>query len=246
VDDPDSRWPFLPFLLGGVPVTLLVAALSMALAIPTAFILALGRGAKSPWLSIPSGFVIELFRGSSSLVQLFWAFYVLPFFGIELPALAAGVLVLGVNSGSYLSEVVRAGLNAVPQGQHEAALTLGFSAPYRFFRIILPQALPLMIPPFGNALVTMVKFTSLVSLVTIQDLTFRANLVGSSLGDSSYVYVIVIFAYFGINYLLGRAALRLERIVNRSAGADASSLGTGASSSGGQSRVPSWALGVSR
>ena len=74
MDDRDSLWAYLPFLLGGIPVTLLVAALAMALAIPVAFILALGRSAKNPWLRISAGFVVELFRGSSSLVQLFWAF----------------------------------------------------------------------------------------------------------------------------------------------------------------------------
>ena len=246
MDDPDSLWPYLPFLLGGIPVTLMVAALAMALAVPVAFILALGRNAKSPVLRLLAGFVIELFRGSSSLVQLFWAFYVLPFFGIDLPALAAGVIVLGLNSGSYLSEVVRAGLAAVPQGQREAALTLGFSAPYRFFRITLPQALPLMIPPFGNALVTMVKFTSLVSLVTIQDLTFRANLVGSTLGDSSGVYLLVIFSYFTINFLLGRCALHLERVINRRAGRETSANSYGIADPAGGSRVPAWALGAAR
>lgn len=246
MDDQNSLWPYLPFLLGGIPVTLMVAALAMALAIPVAFILALGRSAKNLWLRLSTGFVVELFRGSSSLVQLFWAFYVLPFFGINLPALGAGVMVLGLNSGSYLSEVVRAGLNAVPQGQREAALTLGFSAPYRFFRITLPQALPLMIPPFGNALVTMVKFTSLVSLVTIQDLTFRANLVGSTLGDSSGVYVLVIFAYFTINLALARGALVLERVVNRRAGRGSAALSPGARGSSGESRVPAWALGAGR
>jgi polar amino acid transport system permease protein len=238
VDDRNSLWPYLPFLLGGIPVTLLVAALAMSVAIPAAVVLALGRSSNNRVLRLSAGFVIELFRGSSSLVQLFWAFYVLPFFGINLPALAAGVMVLGLNSGSYLSEVVRAGLNAVPQGQREAALTLGFSAPYRFFRIILPQALPLMIPPLGNALVTMVKFTSIVSLVTIQDLTFRANLVGSTLGDSSAVYVLVITVYFSINFLLGQGTRRLERIVNRRAGR-----GDRIAQGGHESRVPAWALG---
>ena len=232
-----TLWAYLPFLLGGVPVTLGIAAMAMALAIPVAFVLALGRMSRNTPLRLVAGFVIELFRGSSSLVQLFWAFYVLPFFGITLPAVAAGVIVLGVNSGSYLSEVVRAGLLAVPQGQREAALTLGFSPSYRFFRIILPQALPLMIPPFGNAIVTMIKFTSLVSLVTIQDLTFRANLIGTSLGDSGKIYLIVILIYFAINFTLGHGARSLERFINARSG-------RGASTSGetGQSRVPAWAL----
>ena len=237
MDDPDSLQAYLPFLLGGVPVTLSIAAMAMGLAIPVAFILALGRLSHMAPVRLAAGFVIELFRGSSSLVQLFWAFYVLPFFGLNLSALAAGVLVLGLNSGSYLSEVVRAGLLAVPQGQREAALTIGFSPSYRLFRVILPQALPLMIPPFGNALVTMVKFTSLVSLVTIQDLTFRANLIGTSLGDSGGVYLIVILIYFCINYTLGHGARALERFVNARSGRDGAT-----SASGEQSRVPEWAL----
>lgn len=96
----------------------------MSPAIPVAFIPALGRMSRSRLLSYPAGFIIALFRGSSSLVQLFWVFYVLPFFGIELSPLAAGVIELGVNSGSYMSEIVRARLVAVPADQREAALTL--------------------------------------------------------------------------------------------------------------------------
>ena len=232
-----TLWAYLPFLLGGIPVTLGIAAMAMALAIPVAFILALGRMSRAMPVRVAAGFIIELFRGSSSLVQLFWAFYVLPFFGITLSALAAGVIVLGVNSGSYLSEVVRAGLLAVPQGQREAALTLGFSPSYRFFRIILPQALPLMIPPFGNAIITMIKFTSIVSMVTIQDLTFRANLIGTSLGDSGNIYLIVILIYFAINFTLGHGARALERFINIRSGREAAN-----ASGQTQSRVPAWAL----
>jgi polar amino acid transport system permease protein len=210
----------------------------MALTLPVAVILALGRSSRLAVLRWPAGFVIELFRGSSSLVQLFWAFYVLPFFGINLPPLLAGVLVLGLNEGSYFSEVVRAGLNAVSPGQREAALTLGFSPAYRFFRIILPQALPVMIPPFGNALVTMLKFTSLVSLVTIQDLSFRANLIATSLGETGVVFGLVIVIYYVLALLLGLGAKLLERQVNRQAGrATPALLGRP------HSAVPAWALG---
>lgn len=231
-------WDFLPFILMGIPVTLEVTAMAMAVTIPVSVILALGRNSELAILRWPAGFVIELFRGSSSLVQLFWAFYVLPFFGIHLPALAAGVLVLGLNEGSYFSEVVRSGLNAVPTGQREAALTLGLSPAYRFFRIILPQALPIMIPPFGNALVTMLKFTSLVSLVTIQDLSFRANLAAASLGQSGAVYGLIIVIYFALALLLAGAARLLEQWVNRRAGRLAP-----ATSGRSRSTVPEWALG---
>jgi polar amino acid transport system permease protein len=241
MNGPNTLWDFLPFLLMGIPVTLEVTVLAMAVTLPVAVILALGRGSRLAALRWPAGFVIELFRGSSSLVQLFWAFYVLPFFGINLPALVAGVLVLGLNEGSYFSEVVRAGINAVPPGQREAAVTLGFSPAYRFFRIILPQALPVMIPPFGNALVTMLKFTSLVSLVTIQDLSFRAGLVATSLSQSAAVFGIIIVIYYALALLLGFGARRLERVVNRRTGRLTPALAHSPRSS-----VPAWALGGDR
>ena len=241
MNGPNTLWDFLPFLLMGIPVTLEVTVLAMAVTLPVAVILALGRGSRLAALRWPAGFVIELFRGSSSLVQLFWAFYVLPFFGINLPALVAGVLVLGLNEGSYFSEVVRAGINAVPPGQREAAVTLGFSPGYRFFRIILPQALPVMIPPFGNALVTMLKFTSLVSLVTIQDLSFRAGLVATSLSQSAAVFGIIIVIYYALALLLGFGARRLERVVNHRTGRLTPALAHSPRSS-----VPAWALGGDR
>jgi polar amino acid transport system permease protein len=152
--------------------------------------------------------------------------------------LLAGVLVLGLNEGSYFSEVVRAGINAVPAGQREAALTLGFSPAYRFFRIILPQALPVMIPPFGNALVTTLKFTSLVSLVTIQDLSFRADLVATSLGQTAQVFGLIIVIYYALALLLGFGVKLIGRGVNRRAGRT-----TQAAAGGRHSSVPAWALG---
>jgi polar amino acid transport system permease protein len=233
-----SLWGYLPFLLMGIPVTLEITFLAMAVAIPVSVILAVSRNSRLAMLRWPAGFVIELFRGSSALVQLFWAFYVLPFFGINLPAMIAGVLVLGLNEGSYFSEVVRAGINAVSPGQREAAVTLGFSPLYRFFRITLPQALPIMIPPFGNALVTMLKFTALVSLVTIQDLSFRANLIGTSLGRSGPVFGLIIVIYFILALILARGAKLLEHHVNRQVGRDLARV-TGAT----HSPVPEWALG---
>lgn len=238
MDASKTLWDYLPYLMMGIPVTVEVTILAMALAIFVAVVLALGRMSPLSTLRWPAGFVIELFRGSSSLVQLFWVFYVLPVFGINLPPLIAGVLVLGLNEGSYLSEVVRAGLAAVPRGQAEAGLTLGFSPAYRFFRIILPQALPIMIPPFGNAMITMLKFTSLVSLVTIQDLSFRANLIATTLGQSAAVYGLIMVAYYALALVLGFLSRLLEARVNRGVGRTASVV-VGAS----RSTVPDWALG---
>jgi polar amino acid transport system permease protein len=229
---------YLPYLLMGIPVTMEVTLLAILLAIPVAMTLALGRGSPHAWLRWPAGFVIELFRGSSSLVQLFWAFYVLPFFGINLPPLIAGVLVLGLNEGSYLSEVFRAGFASVPTGQNEASLSLGFSPTYRFFRVTLPQALPVMIPPFGNALVVMLKFSSLVSLVTIHDLSFRANLIATTLSDTAVVFGLVALIYYALSLLLSLSARWFERVANARVGRPSRGFTLTP-----RLAVPDWALG---
>jgi polar amino acid transport system permease protein len=229
-----SVWDYMPFLLGGAVVTLKITFLAMALAVPVAFVLALGRSSRIAAARWGAGFVIETFRGTSAVVQLFWAFYVLPLFGINLSPMTAGIIVLGLNEGAYFSEVVRASLR-------EAAITLHLPRGCAFFRVILPQALPVMIPPFGNALVLMLKFTALVSLVTIQDLSFRAGLIRSSLGSSGDIYGLVLLIYFGMALTLSAMVMVLERMVNRWAGRDVRAKASFFSRQ--DSPVPSWAFG---
>lgn len=233
---------YMPFLLGGVVVTLQITFMAMAIAVPVAFILAAGRMSRFAFLRWPASFVIELFRGTSAVVQLFWAFYVLPFFGIELSPLTAGVLVLALNEGSYFSEVVRASLRSIVVGQREAAVALHLPPAYSFFRIILPQALPVMIPPFGNALVLMLKFTALTSLVTIQDLSFRAGLIRTTLGVSGDIYALVLVMYFLMAMVLVAGVWWLERWANRRAGRMVPPLKS-ALRRVRSSPVPLWALG---
>lgn len=232
---------YLPFLLGGIGVTLQITFMAIALAMPVAFILAFGRMSRWAVARWSAGFVIETFRGTSAVVQLFWAFYVLPFFGINLSPMTAGILVLGLNEGSYFSEVVRASIKSIAVGQREAATALHLPRFYTFRRVILPQALPVMVPPFGNALVLMLKFSALVSLVTIQDLSFRASLIATSLGTSGEIYGIVLVIYFVMALILAAAVMLLERYVNRRAGRDVGSFRS--FFSGGHSTIPAWAFG---
>jgi polar amino acid transport system permease protein len=233
-----SLFDYLPFLLGGIPITLEITGLAMLLAVPVAFILAFGRMSDKLALRFGAGLVIEAFRGTSALVQLFWAYYILPYFGIELLPLWAGVLVLGLNSGSYFAEVVRPALMSVLAGQRDAAIALHLPWLYRFYRIILPQALSVLIPPFGNALVDMLKFTSLVSLVTIQEVSFRASLTRSSLnGQEIWVFTVTLAIYFALALLLVAAVRYLGNVANHWAGR------TMAGTAEHQSTVPLWALG---
>ncbi len=208
----------LAYLLRGLPITLEVSVLALMLGTVVSVLFALGRMSRWAVVRIPTGFVVELLRGSSAIVQLFWAFYVLPFFGITLSPLVAGVIVLALNEASYFSEVVRAALNSVMRGQRDAIVSLHLSPGFAFFRITIPQALPLMIPPFGNAAVGMLKFSSLVSLVTLQDLTFQTQALHASSGDSIGVYAASMSIYLALALATTAAIVPLERYVNRKAG----------------------------
>ncbi len=209
---------YLPLLFGGIPVTLEVTFAAIVLVVISGFVFGLGRSSGRRFLSWPCAILVEVLRGSSAIVQLFWAFYVLPFLGIDLSPFTAGVLVLGLNGGAYFSEVVRAGFASVPRGQTEAAVALNLSPWFRFWRILLPQALPVMVPPFGNALIDMLKFSALLSLVTIHELAYRADAIRSVLGESGPVYGLTLLIYFALAMALSILVTRLERLVNRWAG----------------------------
>jgi polar amino acid transport system permease protein len=217
-DETPTLSDYLPLLFQGIPVTLELTFASIVVVVISGFVFGLGRGSKTRLLRWPAGFAVEVLRGSSAIAQLFWAFYVLPFLGIELSPFVAGVAVLGLNGGAYFSEVVRAAFAAVPKGQTEASIALNLSSWFRLRRIILPQALPLMIPPFGNALIDMLKFTALLSLVTIQELAYRADAIRSVLADAGPVYGITLLLYFAMALALSVLVQQLERIVDRLAG----------------------------
>ena len=146
---------------------------------------------------------IEFFRGTSLLVQLFWAYYVLPFFGVSLEAFSAGVLALGLNFGAYGAEVVRAGILAVPQGQWEAAHALNFTPAKRMSRIIIPQIFPIILPPISNLTVQLLKATALVALVTVVDLPFEARQINSITWLSAQSFGTALLIY----YIMARFAL---------------------------------------
>ena len=139
---------------------------------------------------------IEFFRGTSLLVQLFWAYYVLPFFGISLEAFTAGVVALGLNFGAYGAEIVRAGILAVPRGQWEAAHALNFTPSKRIKRIIIPQIFPIILPPAANLTVELLKATALVALVTVVDLTFEAKQINSITWLSAQCFGTALLIYY--------------------------------------------------
>jgi len=158
---------------------------------------------------------IEFFRGSSALVQLFWLFFVLPHFGILLEPVTVGIVGLGLNGGAYGAEIVRGAVLSVARGQYEAATALNMSRAQAMRRVILPQAFVAMMPPFGNLFIELLKSTALVSLITITDLTFRANQLVVYTLQSMEIYGITLNIYFvmalAIIVFMRRAERRLAR-----------------------------------
>jgi polar amino acid transport system permease protein len=174
-----------PTLARALLVTLQATVLGMAIALVLGLALALARRAPYALLAWPAAVFVEFIRSTPLLVQIFFLFYVLPEAGVRLSPLAAGVLALGVHYAAYCSEVYRAGLESVPKGQWEAALALNLGRSRTMRSIILPQALPPIVPALGNYLVAMFKDTPLLSAITVVELLQTAKL----LGAESFRYV---------------------------------------------------------
>ncbi len=202
---------FLPVLLGGTLVTIEITAMSAVLAV----VCAIAAGLTKAYGALPIRSLavtyIEIFRGTSLLVQLFWIFFVLPYFGITLTPMMAGVLGLGLNLGAYGAEVVRGAVQAVPRGQWEAATALNMTREMALRRIILPQAFVAMIPPWGNLFIELLKATAVVSLITITDLTFRAKGISDVTLRTAQVFNVALVIYLCIALLITFGMRSLER-----------------------------------
>lgn len=209
---------FLPTLAGGLAVTLKLTLGAAALGVACALIGGLARLAPLAPVRWVAATYVEVFRGTSALVQLFWFYFVLPLFGLNLDAMTAGILVLGLNAGAYGAEVVRGAILAVPKGQREAAIALNLTPAQTLRRVILPQAFPAMLPPAGNLLIELLKNTALVSLITITDLTFSAQILRAETLKTTEIFSIVLLMYFGAALLITFAMRGLERYLARTQG----------------------------
>lgn len=206
----------LPPILRGARVTIELTFASAALALVVAMMAGIARSSKIFIVRTIAGFYVEIFRGTSVLVQMFWIYYVLPFFGIDLSAFTAGALALGLNVGAYGAEVVRGAIASIPRGQIEAAIALNMSPSRRLRSVILPQAVRLMLPPFGNLLVELLKITSLAAFITIHEMTYRANLLRTTTGQRApEIYSLLLLVYFVFAYPLMRGIRLLERRFSR-------------------------------
>lgn len=205
----------IQLLLSGLLVTVELCAAATVLATVLALLAGLGRLSIDPIVRGVAYAYIELFRGTSVLVQLFWFYFALPLLGIELSAMVAGILALGLNVGAYGAEVVRGAIQSVPVGQHEAAIALHLTRWQRMRHVILPQALPAMLPPAGNLVIELIKASAVVSMITLADLTHAADLVREHTLQTGLVYGVVLLLYFLLAQLAMFGIRRLERRVRR-------------------------------
>ena len=201
--------------LRAAQTTLEIVIASAILTVIIAF--AAGIGRLSPYAPIRwfCAAYVEIFRGTSALVQLFWLFYVLPLFGPTIDPFTAGVLGVSLNVGSYAAIVVESSIRAVPKSQYEAAVALNLSSFDRMRRVILPQAIRIMIPPFGNLAIQLFKLTALVSFIGISDLTYTAYQLNQTTYRTVEVFTIVLFMYFAIGLCITIGMRLLERHYSR-------------------------------
>lgn len=172
-------WEIMPILARAAIVTIEATFLGFVLAAVLGLGLAIARMSKNPWISWPAIGFVEFVRSTPVLIQIFFMFFVLPKFGITMPAFLTGVLALGLHYSSYCSEVYRAGLENIPRGQWEASIALNLSLPRTYGDIIIPQAIPPVVPALGNYLVALFKETPLLSAIAVLELMQTAKIIGS-------------------------------------------------------------------
>jgi len=172
-------WQIVPALLRGLVVTLEATFLGFAFALVVGLLWAMIRRGAPGLLRTAVVWFVEFIRSTPLLVQLFFIYYVLPQWGLVLSPLVAGVLGLGLHYSAYTAEVYRSGIDAVPKGQWDAATALGFGRLETFWRIVLPQAIPPIIPALGNRLIAIFKDSPLLAVITVTELLQQAKLLGA-------------------------------------------------------------------
>lgn len=202
---------FLPILLQGAVVTVQVTVLSFLISSVLGLALALCKLSPMRALSWGAATLVNVLRGLPIIVQLFYIYFVLPDAGIRLSAFQAGVIGLGVAYSAYQAENFRAGIEAVDPGQREAALAMGMRPALLMRRVVLPQALRIALPPYGNTLVMMLKDSSLVSTITVAEMTRAGQLIASSTFQNMTVYTLVALLYLLMSLPLVWGLRRLER-----------------------------------
>lgn len=201
----------ISFFLRGVWLTARLALLSLGLGLPVGLVLALMRVQSSRLIAAPAAVYVEVMRGTPLLVQILFIYFVLPFFGVYLPAFTSGVIALTLNSAAYISEIFRAGILSIDVGQMEAARSLGMSYAQAMRRIILPQTFRRVVPPLTNEGIALLKDSSLVSVIGLTELARTGQELASRYAAPLTIWPVVAIFYLILTFPLTRVAEYLER-----------------------------------
>lgn len=208
----DSFWPLL---LAGLTGTIPLALASFALGLVLALGVALLRLSGNALLSAVARFYVSVIRGTPLLVQLFVIFYGLPSIGVVMDPWPAAIIAFSLNVGGYAAEVIRAAILSVPKGQWEAAHTVGFSPARALTRIVLPQAARVSVPPLSNTFISLVKDTSLASLILVTELFRRAENIAAFTYEFMIIYLEAAAIYWAFCLVLSTGQNLLERRLDR-------------------------------
>ena len=216
--DPEFIGQQMPYILGGAPLTVIISIISIGLAIVLALVGAMGRLSKVAPIYAIASLYVSVVRGTPLIVQILFVFLALPQLVPEasrVPAIILGIFALGFNYGAYMTEIFRAGIQAVPSGQREAALALGMSERRIMFRIVLPQAVRNVTPAMGNEFIAMIKDSALVYVLGVQELLWRARTIGTANFRSLETLLLAAAVYWVLTIILSYFQERLEQRMAR-------------------------------
>lgn len=194
----DAR-EFMPILLQGVGLTILITAGSLVVSTALGLVWAMMRVSGVPVLSFLAASFINVIRGIPIIVQLFYIYFVLPDFGVSLTGVQAGIIGLGLAYSAYQAENFRAAIEAIDKGQVEAAQTIGMGWGLTMRRVLLPQAFRAALPPFGNVMIMMLKDSSQASTITVAELALQGKLIASSTFKNTSVFTLVALMYLALS-----------------------------------------------
>ncbi|MGV3553371.1 ectoine/hydroxyectoine ABC transporter permease subunit EhuC [Rhizobium sp.] len=203
------------FILTGIGATLNLTFFSCVLALVAAFVSGLALLSPRAWIHVPARVYVEVFRGTSVFVQLFVAYFVLPLTGLELTPTQAAILAFGLNTGAYGAEVVRSAVGAIGRDQREATIALNLTRYQSMRWVILPQAILIMLPSFGNLAIETMKSTSIASLITVSELTFQAQTVRTQTGETAMPFLLIMVTYLIVASFITTIVSLLERRLGR-------------------------------
>jgi len=211
----DLLTEWMPQLLAAAGGTLRMTALAYVLGAAAGLLIALARLSRGRLLSAPAIFYIEIVRGTPALTQLFLIYFGLGSIGLALSAFEAAVIGLGLNYAAYMAEVYRAGIEAIHRGQREAAQSVGMTQGQAMRYIILPQAVRIILPPMANYAISLLKDTSVASLISAPELMLRARDLSSEYFMPMELYLVAGLMYLVMAYPLSQGVRRLERHLGR-------------------------------